>query len=59
MNRLHNENNSLTQNMQQLCVLQLITEFFNAEDSSQYHKVTELSSSNKYDEKRDNNATKK
>ena len=58
-NELCNENNSLTQNMQQLHVLQSIAEFSNAEDSSQYHKVTELSSSNKYNEKRDNNTAKK
>ena len=57
--RLHNENNSLTQNMQQLHVSQSITEFSETEDSSQYHKVTELSSSDKYDEKRDNDTAKK
>ena len=40
-------------------MLQLITKFFNIKDSSQYHKVTKLSLSNKYNEKKDNNAAKK
>ena len=45
--------------MQWLCVLQSVTEFFNVKDNSQYCKVTELNSLNKYDEKRDNDAAKK
>ena len=45
--------------MQWLYVLQLIAEFFDVEDNSQYCKVTELSLLNKYNEKRDNNAAKK
>ena len=45
--------------MQQLYVLQLITKFFNAKNSSQYYKVIKLSSSNKYNEKRDDDVTKK
>ena len=40
-------------------MLQLITEFFNAENSSQYYKVTELNLLNKYNEKRNDDAAKK
>ena len=45
--------------MQQLHVLQSVAEFFNVEDNLQYHKVTKLNSSDKYNEKRDDNAAKK
>ena len=45
--------------MQQLCMLQSVAEFFNIKDNLQYCKVTKLNSSNKYNEKTDDDTAKK